>query len=379
MNQQIDKKPKRIALILLVAVLILALGGCSSKKNGGTAKSAEMGKDDPKKFQIVAGPEMKNVEKDILDFAKQNKIPVEMHYTDSMEMMKRLNAETPIYDGALISNSIWKYMLDSSYTVSDSKIVAIKPVVFAIAKDKAAELGFVESQVYMKDILAAVEQGKLQFLMGSATQTNSGASTYLSFLNVLAGSPEILTVQDLQAQTLKDELQTLFSGIARTSGSEEYIEELFMGGEYDSMVGYESSIIGVNRQLAAQGKEPLYLIYPVDGVSISDVTFGYISKESEIKAGWFQQIQDFLLSETMQQRMAEQGHRTGYGGLMEKGQDSPFREDWGIDTQAYLSPVKYPSSAVIKEAFLLFQSELKKPSITVFCLDYSGSMYGDGE
>ena len=39
--------------------------------------------------------------------------------------------------------------------------------------------------------------------------------------------------------------------------------------------------------------------------------------------------------------------------------------------------MKYPSTAVIKEALLLYQEALRKPVHVVFCLDYSGSMFGD--
>ena len=43
-----------------------------------------------------------------------------------------------------------------------------------------------------------------------------------------------------------------------------------------------------------------------------------------------------------------------------------------------ISPLKYPSDAVIDKALDLYQEELRKPIHVVFCLDYSGSMYGDG-
>ena len=41
-------------------------------------------------------------------------------------------------------------------------------------------------------------------------------------------------------------------------------------------------------------------------------------------------------------------------------------------------PIKYPSTSVIIEALNLYQSELRKPTYTIFCLDYSGSMHGEG-
>lgn len=371
----------RVLAVLLLFLLVLGmLAGCTEgiREPGLDTTSGSADQRQETDFYIVAGPEMQNIEGDLVEYGKQNGVTVRIAYMDSMAMMQQLNEEKISYDAALVSNSIWKYMLNSSYTLSNSKIVAINPVVFAVTKAKAQELGFVDADVYMRDIVTAVDGGRLRFLMGSATQTNSGASTYLSFLNVLAGNPEILTANDLQQPALREGLKTLFSGIARTSGSEEYVQDLFMTGEYDSMVGYESAIIEINEQLAAQNKDPLYLIYPVDGVSVSDVTFGFVAGGSEEKQAQFSLLQEYLLSEEMQQKMAVQGHRTGFGGVIEPTAELPFKQEWGIDTTQYLSPVKYPSSVVIKEAFSLYQDELKKPSITVFCLDYSGSMSGDG-
>ena len=36
----------------------------------------------------------------------------------------------------------------------------------------------------------------------------------------------------------------------------------------------------MNKKLVSEGKEPLYAIYPVDGVSISDSPFGYIDNKN---------------------------------------------------------------------------------------------------
>ena len=49
-----------------------------------------------------------------------------------------------------------------------------------------------------------------------------------------------------------------------------------------------------------------------------------------------------------------------------------------IQLGEYIVPVKYPSTAIIKKALGMYQTEFRKPIHTVFCLDYSGSMYGDG-
>ena len=39
----------------------------------------------------------------------------------------------------------------------------------------------------------------------------------------------------------------------------------------------------------------------------------------------------------------------------------------------------FPTEDVIQEALTLYQTSFKKPSYTVFALDFSGSMTGDGE
>jgi Ca-activated chloride channel family protein len=56
-----------------------------------------------------------------------------------------------------------------------------------------------------------------------------------------------------------------------------------------------------------------------------------------------------------------------------------FNPDWGLDLNRVLSPVRMPSGPVIREALELYQVAFRKPSCTVFVLDFSGSMRGKGE
>lgn len=214
--------------------------------------------------------------------------------------------------------------------------------------------------------------------MSNPTTTNSGASAYLGLISTLAGNPEVLTREMLNEEKLRQEIKTLFTGLERSSGSEDFLEELFLNGDYEAVVAYESSIININEQLVSKGKEPLYAIYPVDGVSISDAPFAYINNKNENKKEIFDNIQKYLLSNEGQKLLQEQGKRTWYGGTNLNVDKTVFNPEWGIDTTKYISPVKYPSAEVIKEALNLYQTELRKPVHVAFCLDYSGSMAGDG-
>ena len=291
--------------------------------------------------------------------------------------MQKLNSGEK-YDAVWLSNSIWGYMLDSSVKLSNSKSTSINPVVFGIKKSKANELGFIGKDVYTQDIVNSIQNGKLKFSMSNPTSTNSGASAYLGMLATLAGNPEVLTSEHLQNEELKEKLKTLFSGMERSSGSEDFLEELFLKGDYEAVFAYESSIININKELEKQGKETLYAIYPVDGVSISDSPFAYIDTKNQNKKEIFLNLQGYLLSDEGQKLLQEKGKGTWYGGTTTNVDQTVFNPNWGIDTTKYISPIKYPSATVIKEALNIYQTELRKPVHVVFCLDYSGSMYGDG-
>ncbi|MBR1802452.1 MAG: VWA domain-containing protein [Clostridia bacterium] len=330
-----------------------------------------------KTFRMISSSENEDLEPVIQSYAKSKGYHIDIQYAGTLDIMQNLN-NGEAYDAVWLSNSIWMYMLDSNIRTSNSKCTSINPVIFGITKSKAKELGFIGKTVYTKDIVNAISSGKLKFSMSNPTSTNSGASAYLGLLSTLAGNPEVLTKENLEDAALKEKLTKLFSGMERSSGSEEFLEELFLNGDYEAVVTYESSIININKQLEAKGKEPLYAIYPVDGVSISDSPLAFISNNNSNKKEIFTDIQSYILSDEGQKLLQEKGRRTWYGGISNHVDKTIFNPNWGIDATKYISPVKYPNTNVIKLALNLYQVELRKPTHVVFCLDYSGSMSGTG-
>jgi Ca-activated chloride channel homolog len=171
----------------------------------------------------------------------------------------------------------------------------------------------------------------------------------------------------------------LLAGVNRSSGSSGWLKDLFLSGNYDAMVNYEAVMIETNQELVKQGKDPLYVVYPVDGIVFSDSPLGYIDHGDKKKAELFQKLQDYLLYDDMQAKILNSGRRTGLGGVMGQANPQIFNPAWGIDTQKILSPIRLPAADVIQEALNLYQTEFRKPSLTVFCLDFSGSMQGEGD
>ena len=330
------------------------------------------------KFYLISSSENKVFEQDILNFAKKNNIKIQIEYDDTLKITRRLNRGEQ-FDAVWLSNSIWMYAVDSNVVkISDTKSTSINPIVFGVRKSKAEELGFVDKELYTEDLVKVIQEGNLKFSMPNPITTNSGASAYLGILTSLAGNPEVLTSDMLADESLKDKLKDFFSGLERSSGDEDYLEEMFVNGDYEAVFSYESSIIHINQKLEENGKEILYALYPVDGVSISDSPIGYIDQKDEKKKEQYQLLVNYLVSEEGQKILSKAGRRTWYGGVSDQVDQTVFNPNWGIDTTRYISPLKYPATAVIKEALVLYQNSLRKPVHVVFCLDYSGSMWGEG-
>lgn len=329
-------------------------------------------------FYLISSSENKVFEDEILDFAKKNNIKMKIEYDDTLKITRRLN-QGEQYDAVWLSNSIWTYAIDNNVTkISDTKSTSINPIVFGIRKSKAEELGFVGKDLYTEDIVKVVQDGQLKFSMPNPITTNSGASAYLGILTTLAGKPEVLTKEMLEDESLKEKLKNFFTGLERSSGDEEYLEEMFVNGDYEAVFTYESSIIHINQALQRAGKEILYALYPIDGVSISDSPISYIDQRDDNKKEQFSKLSTFLVGDEGQKLLAKYGRRTWYGGVNDHVDKKIFNPDWGINTTHYISPLKYPATAVIRQALALYQSSLRKPVHVVFCLDYSGSMWGEG-
>jgi Ca-activated chloride channel family protein len=208
---------------------------------------------------------------------------------------------------------------------------------------------------------------------------------YLGYLYAFAGHPDVLTSEMLRDPELADKATRLLGEVDRTAGASGFLRDLFVENyaDYDGMVNNESAIITANQQLIERGESDLlYVIYPVDGLAIADWPLGYVDHGDEKKSETFDKLQAFLQSEEAQAELVAQGRRTTtMGPSMDPADVDPtvFNPDWGIDVTRTLDPITLPAADVILEALDLYQTEFRKPSFVVFCLDFSGSMSSEGE
>lgn len=387
-----SKQMKRIFLGILAGMLLLT--GCGA--DSGTGREEESresqnteGKAEEQEKQeitrvpggqirILSGSENQELETIIQECSEATGVEIQVEYKGSVDIMRELENGAPDYDAVWPASSIWVSMGDTGHLIKHSQSISMTPVVFGIRESLAEKLGFVGEKVSVNDILTAIRDGEMSFCMTSATQSNSGASAYIGFLYALLGKQEGLTEEDLQKPDLQADIRELLSGVERSSGSSDWLKDMFLEGDYDAMVNYECLIIDANQQLEEEGKEPLYVVYPYDGLSIADSPLGYVDHGDAEKEEAFLAVQEYLLSDKTQAEIEATGRRINAGGVSKENQDV-FNSDWGIDTERILSPIQMPEVAVLTEALNIYQTSFKKPSLNIYCLDFSGSMSGTGE
>jgi len=371
----------------LLGCAILLMGCPSNNTPNSTAdnsgSSNASGATDPVAFRVIAGSENKTLQPLLDRFAQEHNLNIKVDYAGSVDIMLLLQSGAADYDAVWPANSLWITLGDQQKLVKNEQSILWSPVVLGVKKSVAQKLGWVgKKDVRVQDILAAAESSKLRFMMTSATQSNSGASAYLGFLYAFSGKPDVLTSQSLADPQLRGKIKRLLGTVDRSSGSSGWLKDLFLQkyDTYDAMFNYESVAIEANQALAAQGKEPLYAVYPSDGLAIADSPFGYVDHKDAAKEKIFQQMQTYLLSAPIQQEIQKQGRRVGPVGEELKTADAAvFNPEWGINVNRFLNQIRYPKADVIREALDLYQSAFRKPSYTVYCLDFSGSMEGERE
>ena len=369
--------------VLAMIILLAALGfsaclGIGGGQTAGTGQEADTVIGNGRQsLRILSGSENQELEPILEDFSRESGIRVEMTYQGSLDIMRALEQDEIAYDAVWPASSLWLNVGDTGYRVKHGESVSISPVVFGIRQSLAEELGFVGREVSVRDILDAITAGKLKFCMTSATQSNSGASAYIGFLYALLGNPDMITEEDLENGQLQSDIQALLSGVDRSSGSSDWLKDMFLEGGYDAMVNYECLIIQANEELESRGEETLYVVYPYDGLTLADSPLGYVDNGDDDKETAFLELQEYLLSEDVQNEIQRTGRRTGYTGISDENRDV-FRTDWGVQPDRVLSTMRMPSTDVLFQALNLYQTDFKKPSLSIYCLDYSGSMSGKG-
>lgn len=357
----------RLLALALAAALALGVAACNE-----TAPE----------IAIVSGSENQPFEPLVQEFCASRGAKCSFKYEGSVDIGFGLKSATNPLQADVVwpAASIWIDVFDAERRVKHLQSISQSPVLLGVRKTKAEALGWTLREVSTADILAAVQSGKLKFLMSSATQSNSGAGAYLAMLNAAVGKGDVLTEADLADQAVREKARTLLSGVERSSGSSGWLADLFLdedsrGTYYDAMWNYEVVLKETNEALVKRNSDPLWMVTPKDGVSVSDGPMGYLDRGRGADVENFVvDLEKFLLSAESQKRIAAAGRRVAAGSA-EAAKPVPA---WNFDPTRPFTAVRPPEPKVIFAALNLYQEALRRPSLSALCLDVSGSMEGAG-
>jgi Ca-activated chloride channel family protein len=358
----------------LLAILIIGLAAMLFLGQGRLAPSTSL--------SIVSGSENRALEPLITDWAARNDVAVSVTYLGSVDISRELaKGADGAFDAVWPANALWLQLGDTQKVVKHSESILRSPVVLGLRQSIAQDLGWIgRDDVTIAMIEEAAAQGRFRLAMTSATQSNSGASAYFGLLYAMAGSPDVLTMDMLADPALQERVRAFMGTVDRSSGSSGWLMDALVAnpGAYDAMFNYESTILEANQALTAAREEPLYIIYPADGLAVADSPLAYVSRGDAAKEAAFLALQEHLLSAGSQKMLSDLGRRSGLIGMEAEGADpAVWRSDWGADLTRAIAPIPTPDAEVIAEALRLYQTELRKPSLTVWVLDVSGSMEGE--
>ncbi len=378
---------RRSALLCAVPLLVLAgCGGGSSSTTSQGATTVGTYDSNPKVLNIVAGSEQDKVLSDVV-VPWCNQHGYTCHYTElgSVDQARLLQSGNAPYDAFWFASSVFEQLGNQSSVLRDVQPMFITPIVFAGWKDEMQRLGLVGRNVSIGDIIKLVESKRTTTWATNPTQSNSGATALFAFLNYFAGNKPStqLTMQQLNTAGVQSGIRQFIRSIAKTPPSTGTMMDdcIAHPDVCKTLFTYEDLVIEKDQELARQGKQPLYAVYPTGGLAISDAPLGFLPHgNSPDKEQAFLALQRYLLSPEGQAKVEAFGRRphTSIGLSLAGADPKVFNPDWGIKAAVNEPIVHYPDAPVIQAALDNYQLSYRSPVDAYYCVDGSGSMADNG-
>lgn len=379
----VPNRRMRVLIAALITVCAVATG-CGTDKSGSgqvTAYNADAGV-----LNIVAGSEHDAVFQQIVQpWCRDQKLTCTMTKMGSVDQARLLQAGDAPYDGFWFASSVFQQLGDADHRLQQVQPMFSTPLVYAGRKAELDALGFTGREVGIEEILAAVEAKKTTAWMTNPTQSNSGATVLLGFMNYFAGNgPGVaLTKEQLDSEPVRTGITRFARAFAKTPPSTGLLmdECLAAPQQCKTLFTYEDLVIERNKDLIAAGQEPLHVVYPKGVLAISDAPLGFLPHGSNPdKLSNFQKLQSFLLNADTQQRLVQLGRRpiTSIGLSLPNAPRDVFNPDRGIRATLTEQPITYPAGSVIEAALDNYQTSYRTPTDLVYCIDASGSMGSNG-
>ncbi|SFC56325.1 VWA domain-containing protein [Streptomyces aidingensis] len=358
------------ALLTLTALLTAACtqGGAGGDDGGGGNGGAEI------TVRILAGSELEDTAALLERAAEETGVRAEITWTGTLDASRLLasggeggaDAEAAgNYDAAwLATNDYLRLHPGSADVIVSETPVATSPVALGVRREAMDRLGWDAGQVTWEQVHRAAADGELTFGMTDPVRSNSGYSALISVASALSGAQSALTAENIDDAAGR--LEEFFTGQRLTSGSSGWLAEAFTGRtDVDALINYESVLLSLNRDHDAG----LSVVLPTDGVVSARYPLTTLASASPEARDALRTLAEWLREEEAQRALTEDTLRRPVIPEVTPAEaipDEARRE------------LPYPGSLEIADGLLeAFDSQLRRPSRTVYVLDVSGSMEGE--
>lgn len=373
---------QRFVAVGVAALLLVA--GCSDSPRPASGKASANA------LRIVAGTEQEAVLNTIVKpwcTAHGYQCPVTLK--GSVDQARLLAGGNRDFDAYWFASSVFSQVGDKNSVLRNVKPMFLTPVVFAGWQDELRKLGFAgRADVSIAEILTAVESGRTRVWVTNPTQSNSGATVLLGFMNYFAGNGpgQALTLEQLNSAAVDQGITRFIRAMDQTPPSSGTLMTDCVNRPDDcrTMFTYEGLVIEKNQELVKAGKQPLAVVYPRGSLAVSDAPLGFFPHGDAADAGRqrvFDELQDYLLKDQQAQaKLLSLGRRpaSSIGLTLDKPDLTVFNPAWGVQATINEQGIAFPAANVIQAALDRYQTHYRRPVAAYYCLDGSGSM-GDNK
>lgn len=375
---------KKISLVWFLFALLLMSIAVTACGDSNTPPQNQMPTYDSNAnvLNIIAGSEQQLIlDRIVVPWCKTQGLTCNYTLKGSVDQARYLRSGNSPWDVFWFASSVFQQLGDQAGKLKDVKNMFITPLVYAGWKSEMQKLGFINRDVSIAEILNAVQSHKTTAWLTNPSQSNSGATVYLGFLNYFAGNgPGVaLTTQQLNSPKVESGITRFVRSLKQTPPSTgALMDGCIKDPSCKTVFTYEALVIEKNQELVKQGHEPLYAVYPKESLAIADAPMGFLphSENAAAKEQAFLKLQQYMLSSDAQKQVQQLGRRpaSSIGLSLSNPDTSVFNPDWGIKATLKQQLITYPAPNVIDAALSKYQTAYRQPAHIVYCLDGSGSM-----
>jgi Ca-activated chloride channel family protein len=282
-------------------------------------------------------------------------------------------------------SSIWLHQLDQLYAeqvsdpdaflVSQTRHYAISPIVIAMWKDAALELGWPDRALGWNSLVNHALANPDFTWSHPSTASASGLLATLAEFYAASGVTRGLTPEDLQKPETIARLQQMEGTVSYYGEGEWAIAQQVneRGREYlDAFVAQEQLVVWLNQQ----GHE-IIAIYPVEGSLWEDHPLALLEIEglTNDQRLAFEEFASYLESPEAQAGVLDSGYRPADLSLDLKGEHSPLKATNGVNPDEPRTTMQLPGAQVIDHVRNVWWL-IKRKTNVYLVVDTSGSMEG---